>query len=254
MFFTGLSELMQEGQIVNLTLLKKGERLHVSVMPKVRDMPEAAVKKLIPLNVNGTPSELDQGFLEAVSRPVQERFGLITNADAFRENTKAAASRKAPATAATASKDTKLTKNERMAADAEAHEKAGRWPEAYQIYKKASAADPANEKLKEKVMEVWGKMAQRPLFGTGEDEVQPGPSVATTVKPSPEDSDEGDDEIEYGDEEERDEDEYMHAEASVSPSAPAAPPVEDTDTSSRTGETPPADMFAQLLGMASKLS
>lgn len=252
MFFTGLSELMQEGQIVNLTLLKKGERLHVSVMPKVRDMPEAAVKKLIPLNVNGTPSELDQGFLEAVSRPVQERFGLITNADAFRENTKTAASRKAPATAATASKDTKLTKNERMAADAEAYEKAGRWPEAYQIYKKASAADPANEKLKEKVMEVWGKMAQRPLFGTGEDEVQPGPSVATTVKPSPEDSDEGDDEIEYGDEEETAGEEY--AEASVSPSAPAAPPVEDTDTSSRTGETPPADMFAQLLGMASKLS
>lgn len=48
MFFTRLSELMQESQIVNLNLMKKGDKLIVSLMPKVQDMPEAAVKKLIP--------------------------------------------------------------------------------------------------------------------------------------------------------------------------------------------------------------
>jgi PRTRC genetic system protein E len=249
MFFTGLSELMQEGQIVNLNLLKKGDRLLVSIMPKVRDMPEAAVKKLIPLNVSGTPAELDQGFLTAVSRPVEERFGLLTNADAFRENTKTAVSKK-PAVSTTASKDAKLTKNERMIADAEAHEKAERWPEAYQLYKKVSAADPGNAKLKEKVAEVWNKMAQRPLFGTDQDEEQ----VEPVSDPAAEDSD-GDEagNEEYpadGDDTDNDNDDDTAA-VTVPATQPAIASQEAAP--SRTGEEPPADMFAQLLGITNKL-
>ncbi len=238
MFFTGLSELMQEGQIVNLNLMKKGDKLFISLMPKVQDMPEAAMKKLIPLNLNGTAHELDQGFLEAVSQPVQERFGLLSNAEAFRENTKSAATKKTQVTTSNTPKDIKLTKNERMLADAEAHEKAGRFPEAYQIYKKASAADPDNIKLKEKVMEVWSKMAQRPLFAPEEDQVQVD-AEETLQDPS------------IGDEPEvEDEDETEETDETVTIQAPTSSPV---NVASQTAEEAPVDMFAQIMGIAQKI-
>ena len=238
MFFTGLSELMQEGQIVNLNLMKKGDKLFISLMPKVQDMPEAAMKKLIPLNLNGTAHELDQGFLDAVSQPVQERFGLLSNAEAFRENTKSAATKKTQVTTSNTSKETKLTKNERMLADAEAHEKAGRFPEAYQIYKKASAADPDNIKLKEKVMEVWSKMAQRPLFAPEEDQVQVD-AEETLQDPS------------IGDEPEvEDEDETEETDETVTIQAPTSSPV---NVASQTAEEAPVDMFAQIMGIAQKI-
>ncbi len=238
MFFTGLSELMQEGQIVNLNLMKKGDKLFISLMPKVQDMPEAAMKKLIPLNLNGTAHELDQGFLEAVSQPVQERFGLLSNAETFRENTKSAATKKTQVTTSNTPKDIKLTKNERMLADAEAHEKAGRFPEAYQIYKKASAADPDNIKLKEKVMEVWSKMAQRPLFAPEEDQVQVD-AEETLQDPS------------IGDEPEvEDEDETEETDETVTIQAPTSSPV---NVASQTAEEAPVDMFAQIMGIAQKI-
>lgn len=237
MFFTGLSELMQEGQIVNLNLMKKGDKLFISLMPKVQDMPEAAMKKLIPLNLNGTAHELDQGFLDAVSQPVQERFGLLSNAEAFRENTKSAATKKTQVTTSNTSKETKLTKNERMLADAEAHEKAGRFPEAYQIYKKASAADPGNIKLKEKVMEVWSKMAQRPLFKPEEDQVQVD-AEETLQDPSIEDEPEVEDE-----------DETEETDETVTIQAPTSSPV---NVASQTAEEAPVDMFAQIMGIAQK--
>ena len=244
MFFTGLSELMQEGQIVNLNLMKKGDKLFISLMPKVQDMPEAAMKKLIPLNLNGTPTELDQGFLEAVSQPVQERFGLLSNADAFRENTKSAATKKTQVTTSNTAKDTKLTKNERMLADAEAHEKAGRFPEAYQIYKKASATDPDNIKLKEKVMEVWSKMAQRPLFTTEEDPVQVD-AEKTLQDPSIEDEDAVDEpEVENEDETTEETDD------TVTVQVPTSSPV---NVASQTAEEAPVDMFAQIMGIAQKI-
>ena len=238
MFFTGLSELMQEGQIVNLNLMKKGDKLFISLMPKVQDMPEAAMKKLIPLNLNGTAHELDQGFLEAVSQPVQERFGLLSNAETFRENTKSAATKKTQVTTSNTPKDIKLTKNERMLADAEAHEKAGRFPEAYQIYKKASAADPDNIKLKEKVMEVWSKMAQRPLFAPEEDQVQVD-AEETLQDPSIEDEPEVEDE-----------DETEETDETVTIQAPTSSPV---NVASQTAEEAPVDMFAQIMGIAQKI-
>lgn len=245
MFFTGLSELMQEGQIVNLNLMKKGDKLFISLMPKVQDMPEAAMKKLIPLNLNGTAHELDQGFLDAVSQPVQERFGLLSNAEAFRENTKSAATKKTQVTTSNTSKETKLTKNERMLADAEAHEKAGRFPEAYQIYKKASAADPGNIKLKEKVMEVWSKMAQRPLFKPEEDQVQVD-AEETLQDPSIEDEDED----EVGESEVEDEDETEETDETVTIQAPTTSPV---NVASQTAEEASVDMFAQIMGIAQKI-
>lgn len=177
MFFSKLDQLLQDGQILNLNLLKKGDKIHINLVPKVHKMSEEAKNKLIPLSLNGTPAELDQGFFQVINEPVQERFGLISNVDAFRKSTKSAASdNKSPNSTgqeAGIKKDHKPSKKEQMIAEAEAHEKSSRWPEAYAIYKKLSAAEPENQKLKEKAMSVWEKMAQKPLFNFNTQEDEP---------------------------------------------------------------------------------
>ncbi len=173
MFFTGLSELMQDGQTINLNLLKRGDKLFVCLIPKVQNMSESAMNQLIPLKVEGTAAELDQAFLETISQPVQERFGLISNVDAFRDNTKSAGKKSSSGTntSQAGGKEGKGSKTTSQIEEAEKHENAQRWPEAYAIYKKLSAADPKNRKLKEKAVEVWSKMAQKPLFSMETDTV-----------------------------------------------------------------------------------
>lgn len=166
--------------------------------------------------------------------------------DAFRENTKVATSKKMQVTTTNAAKDTKTSKSERMLVDAEVHEKAGRWPEAYAIYKKASVADPGNIKLKEKVMEIWTKMAQRPLFEPEEDEIQV-EAEDTFADPSMED-----DSDEETEEEEIDDEESEDLEVTGTDVPESVVPEQDNVSSQPTEQTP-VDMFAQIMGIAQKI-
>lgn len=170
MFFTELYALMQDGQALNLNLLRRDGRLYVCLLPKVTDMPQAATR-LVPLNIDGTPAELDAGFLEAVSRPVAERLGLLSNVEAFRESTASALKKKdQPQTATSGSAATKEPgKTEKQMDQARMHEQSGRLVEAYSIYKKLSAAAPQDAKLKEKAAELWNRMSQRSFFGDGKE-------------------------------------------------------------------------------------
>lgn len=237
MFFTRLNELMQDDQTINLNLLKKGGRIHVCVMPKVRNMAAAAAGKLIPLSLSGTPAELDQGFFTAICEPIKERFGLISNTEAFRENTKSATAKKPQNSnqGVGAGSDGKQSKNEKKIAEAVAHEKAGRWPEAYAIYKKISEAEPGNQTMKEKVREVWEKMAQRPLFGPPAEEL-------SVEEPELVQEEELDDEMISEEEEETDDDDTTDGDI-------PDPAADDKAIADKQ----PVDMFAQLMGMANSI-
>lgn len=242
MFFTGLSQLMQDGQTINLNLLKKGDKLFVCLMPKVQNMPESAMSKLIPLNVEGTPTELDQAFLETISLPVQERFGLISNVDAFRDNTKSTGSKNSSGTNnnQAGGQDSKEAKIARRTEEAEKFEKAQRWPEAYAIYKKLSEADPTNRKKKEKAVEVWAKMSQKPLFTLDTDAVTVETGGVTL----------------HAEEVETDESKISTS------NTPIIKPEDETQRLETTNqhismnqtqikkEEAPVDMFAQIMGMA----
>lgn len=168
MLFLGFYNLMQEGQTLNLNVMKKGERLFICLVPRTQNTQEKTESKLIPLTIDGLPTELDEGFIEAISQPVQERFGLLTNLEAFKANNKTVASKSAEkqsaATESTSAKNTKPSKTDKLREEAEAHEKACRWPEAHAIYKKMLEADKGNVKLQEKLHTIWEKMSQRSLF------------------------------------------------------------------------------------------
>lgn len=168
---------------MNLNLLRRGERLYVCILPKVKDMAEEATK-LVPLNIDGTPGELDEGFFTVVCEPITERLGLLSNTELFRKSTKSVVKAREKQTEKSRQEgaDTKTetgvnSKDARRIAEAERQEQAGRLVEAYGIYKKLSEANPGESTYKEKVAALWERMSNRTLFGAGNDSyVNPTPS------------------------------------------------------------------------------
>lgn len=51
---------------------------------------EAATKMIAPLIFKGTVTEMDEGFFEAIERPVQATAGLYTNIEAYNKNLESA--------------------------------------------------------------------------------------------------------------------------------------------------------------------
>jgi len=89
--------MMTEGVDLTLVMRKSADgQMTVSLMPKSTALKNSAQNHLVPLTLNGTPTELDAGFFAAVMRPVQRVTGLIANLTEFEKQAdKAAADSKA---------------------------------------------------------------------------------------------------------------------------------------------------------------
>ena len=85
MFFKKLSEIMTAGTTLNLTVHHQNGILTVSVLPKVKGLKDDAKKHLLPIVLTGTPEELDEGFFDTVSQPVQKASGMLSNMKSFEE-------------------------------------------------------------------------------------------------------------------------------------------------------------------------
>ncbi|GHT54448.1 hypothetical protein FACS189451_11770 [Bacteroidia bacterium] len=59
--FTEISQLLREGEMLSLNIRKNGNRtMVVVVLPRVENVKDPAVEQLIPLNLKGSPEELDK--------------------------------------------------------------------------------------------------------------------------------------------------------------------------------------------------
>jgi PRTRC system protein E len=85
MFFTQIHQTMIEGVDLSFVIRKQADSLVVSVLPKSGSLKGDAANNIIPLVVNGTPAELDAGFIQAAFRPLQRVQGLITNIAQFEQ-------------------------------------------------------------------------------------------------------------------------------------------------------------------------
>ena len=75
---------------------KRTDKLTVATLPKSNGLKDEAQNHIVPLTVTGTPQELDAGFLQTVTRPIQKAGGLIANMAQFEAQAdKAAANSKA---------------------------------------------------------------------------------------------------------------------------------------------------------------
>lgn len=180
--FTSLFNTMQDNQVLNLNLLRTGDKLVVCFQPLASNDTGTSGSNLSPLVITATPAELDAGFLAAISTPLQERFGMITNLEAFKESTRKAAPKPAAKSEVTVSAGTKAnekkSKSEQLIEEAEKLFKQKNLPGAYGIYKKLYEQDKTNAKIGNRMHEIWALMSQKPLFG----DVQEGQVTVETVE------------------------------------------------------------------------
>lgn len=83
MFFTAIHQMMTESVDLTIVIRKTNGQLTVSTLPKSNGLKDEAQNHIVPLTVTGTPQELDTGFLQAVTRPIQKTCGLISNMAQF---------------------------------------------------------------------------------------------------------------------------------------------------------------------------
>ena len=162
-----------------IVIRKTNGQLTVSTLPKSNGLKDEAQNHIVPLTVTGTPQELDTGFLQAVTRPIQKACGLISNMAQFEAQAdKAAASSKAAKDAK--SKETKeerekREKYEKLMKKAEELTAARNHREAVSVFTQAKAhANAAQLKeIEEKIKAATAEMNKGSLFDLMEQEAQP---------------------------------------------------------------------------------
>lgn len=183
MFFTTIHQMMTESVDLTIVIRKANGQLAVSTLPKSNGLKDEAQNHIVPLTVTGTPQELDTGFLQAVTRPIQKACGLISNMAQFEAQAdKAAASSKAAKDAR--SKETKeerekREKYEKLMKKAEELTAARNYREAVSVLTQAKAHANADQlkEIEEKIKAADTEMNRGSLFGLMEQEAQPAPAV-----------------------------------------------------------------------------
>lgn len=171
--------MMTESVDLTIVIRKTNGQLTVSTLPKSNGLKDEAQNHIVPLTVTGTPQELDTGFLQAVTRPIQKACGLISNMAQFEAQAdKAAASSKAAKDAK--SKETKeerekREKYEKLMKKAEELTAARNHREAVSVFTQAKAhANAAQLKeIEEKIKAATAEMNKGSLFDLMEQEAQP---------------------------------------------------------------------------------
>lgn len=193
MFFTAIHQMMTENVDLTIVIRKANGQLTVATLPKSNGLKDEAQNHIVPLTVTGTPQELDAGFLQTVTRPIQKAGGLIANMAQFEAQAdKAAANSKAAKEAK--SKESKeerekREKYEKLMKKAEEMTIAKNYREALNLLGQAkSHANEAQLKgIEEKIQAVDKEMNKGSLFDLMERQPQPEqqPVVQNRTQPQP---------------------------------------------------------------------
>lgn len=84
-FFKTLSEVLGEGCTATITIAQKDGIMTVGVLPGNNLVKDGAKNKIVPLNVSGTPEELDEGFIDAIAEPVRKTTGLLVDMASYEQ-------------------------------------------------------------------------------------------------------------------------------------------------------------------------
>lgn len=155
--FQNFYDMMADEQILTVNLMKKADKLVVCVLPRSEKVKDEARNHFTPLNLEGTPAELDAGFIAAISNPVKKVSGMLKNMADFEEKAEKAA------TESKALKE-KTEKVNKLIKEAEALEK-DKPEEALAAYKKALEQDKYSQKIIGKIAALQQKTMQGDLFG-----------------------------------------------------------------------------------------
>ena len=76
---------MVEGTTIAMTIAKSESGIVVSVLPGNSLVKDAAKNKFVPICLNGTPEEMDEGFLDKILKPIAKANGLLANIKDFED-------------------------------------------------------------------------------------------------------------------------------------------------------------------------
>ena len=175
MFFQTINQMITAGTDLSINIRRVNNNLTVAVVPRRSGVKDG--ERIVPLILNGTPEELDAGFLQAVGTPVQKAQGILTNLETFEKQAEQAVSQSKAARSA-AEKESKEVrekreKMEKLLKKADDATAAKRFSEAMTWLKQARVLASA-EKQKEidvKMQEVQKQASEGSLFGMAEEPV-----------------------------------------------------------------------------------
>ena len=169
MFFQAINQMITTGTDLSTNIRRVNNNLTVAVVPRRSGVKDG--ERIVPLILNGTPEELDAGFLQAVGTPVQKAQGILTNLEAFEKQAEQAASQSKAARSA-AEKESKEVrekreKMEKLLKKAEDAMTGKRYSEALTWLKQAKvlALPDKQKEIDEKMVEVQKKASEGSLFG-----------------------------------------------------------------------------------------
>lgn len=181
MFFTNLFNLMEAGQILQLSIIRTADKLTVSVMPMGENI-NMAEKGISPVTMTGSAQALDEAFITNISNPVKKMHSLVVNSKQFEESANKSNSKN------TAVKDTKKEINN-LLKEAEDLEKVKKYAQAKEKYSRILEMDKTHTKARQKENEMKGHLLQKDIFAADQNNthievVEDVKSPPSEVKPS----------------------------------------------------------------------
>ena len=169
MFFQAINQMITAGTDLSINIRRVNSNLTVAVVPRRSGVKDG--ERIVPLILNGTPEELDAGFLQAVGTPVQKAQGILTNLETFEKQAEQAVSQSKAARSAVEkeSKEVreKREKMEKLLKKAEDAMTGKRYSEALTWLKQAKvlALPDKQAEIDDKMAEVQKKASEGSLFG-----------------------------------------------------------------------------------------
>lgn len=169
MFFQAINQMITAGTDLSINIRRVNNNLTVAVVPRRSGVKDG--ERIVPLILNGTPEELDAGFLQAVGTPLQKAQGILTNLETFEKQAEQAASQSKAARSAVEkeSKEVreKREKMEKLLKKAEDAMTGKRYSEALTWLKQAKvlALPDKQAEIDDKMAEVQKKASEGSLFG-----------------------------------------------------------------------------------------
>ncbi|OXG08898.1 PRTRC genetic system protein E [Flavobacterium araucananum] len=183
-FFHQIAQLQITGDL-QLTIAKGAENnLIVSVMLQNEQCGDNAKNIIPPLNLRGTAEELDNGFFEKITTPIQTVSGLMVDMDAFmkqlEETKKQSAMEKDKADRQKKEQEAKDKKFKDAMAKADELEKEGKFREAWVKVPEITEFPEKADEIRKRKRELSDKFSAPSLFGAIEEE-KPEPAKADEV-------------------------------------------------------------------------
>lgn len=180
-FFKLVAENLQEGQKINMTILKKGDKLVASLMADTTGVKDKAVTELPPMVMSGTPEEFEEGFDKAF-KPLASTFSLMAEVKSYEDSVEEA--RKNTEMAKKAKE--KLADDKKKFADSLALAKKlkdeHKFKDAKSVLEKAIKMNGADsKKVTDLLAEISRESGEGSLFG-GVEDLSDGKALATESK------------------------------------------------------------------------